>query len=556
MLESEAYKTYLAYATGEKIPKPKYVKNKVDSESSPKKKTSTTAKGKRLKTSAKAVKPTKKKQPAKTSKAKGLTIGSDEGTGSKPRVPDVPTYRSDDEQISWKYSDKEDYDEVGLNDDDEDNDDDDDDADGQDDENQDDVNEQTDLDNDGPRYYSGGGYEVLFIRGVNTRFRKKKGLVRGSEGSVMIGESVPAGIRGALNANEWRLRKLLGSFIYMLPHAHYFETTFASSEQVEVLRNDTGYTIQSVQHNPGPGHPNTFYYSDSDESDDDEPSEMIEDQKSIHYLSGSPTPSDPETDTLLPHHDSTSQEVDDDKFDPEGEILFLEGLLNDKISSDPPPLELNNDSEGDILFLENLLKDEPLEVNKSEINPLIREPPNTFLMRDEEIKLNSHEDIDDLVPIPRNKESDESEMETIMDEVQINSTQSTAQIPPQYEKCGGLQKKAHSKNNKSKIDKSLLHLVLRYYSGGGNEVLFIRGVSTGSERKKVQYEDHKLSTQDQEVRHNEEESDEESEEENDEEIQGANVEEKELDEEETNDEDEANELYRDVNINLEGRDIE
>ncbi|GKA66644.1 hypothetical protein Tco_0766452 [Tanacetum coccineum] len=57
----------------------------------------------------------------------------------------------------------------------------------------------------------------------------------------------------------------------------------------------------------------------------------------------------------------------------------------------------------------------------------------------------------------------------------------------------------------------------------------------------------KLSTQDQEVRHNEEESDEE--------IQGANVEEEELDEEETNDEDEANELYRDVNVNLEGRDI-
>ncbi|GJZ30029.1 hypothetical protein Tco_0575076 [Tanacetum coccineum] len=162
----DAQELLFAYATGEKIPKPKYVKNKVDSESSPKKKTSTTAKGKRLKTSAKAVKPTKKKQPAKTSKAKGLT-GSDEGTGSKPRVPDVPTYRSDDEQISWKYSDKEDYDEVGLNDDDddndddedndddddndddEDNDDDDDDADNQDDHDQDDVNEQTDLDNDG-----------------------------------------------------------------------------------------------------------------------------------------------------------------------------------------------------------------------------------------------------------------------------------------------------------------------------------------------------------------------------------------------------------------------
>ncbi|GJY28784.1 hypothetical protein Tco_0404551 [Tanacetum coccineum] len=130
--------------------------------------------------------------------------------------------------------------------------------------------------------------------------------------------------------------------------AHYSKTTFASSKQVEVLGNDTGYTIQSVQHNPGLGHPNTFYYLDSDESDDDEPSEMIEDQKSIHHLSGSPTPSSDhvvaslspsltptrysdsileETDTLLPHHDSTSPEVDDDKFDPEGDILFLEGLL-------------------------------------------------------------------------------------------------------------------------------------------------------------------------------------------------------------------------------------
>ncbi|GKE86674.1 reverse transcriptase domain-containing protein [Tanacetum coccineum] len=49
--------------------------------------------------------------------------------------------------------------------------------------------------------------------------------------------------------------------------ANYSKTTFTSSEQVEVLGNDTGYIIQSVQHNPGLGHPNTFYYSDSDESD-------------------------------------------------------------------------------------------------------------------------------------------------------------------------------------------------------------------------------------------------------------------------------------------------
>ncbi|GJV37134.1 hypothetical protein Tco_1409611 [Tanacetum coccineum] len=98
-------------------------------------------------------------------------------------------------------------------------------------------------------------------------------------------------------------------------------------------------------------------------------------------------------------------------------------------------------------------------------------------MGDEEFKLNSHEDIDDHVPIPmvskkpldsldcisntfdmtitdplfdldseftlnsdnpifgiHNEESDESETETIMDEVQNNSPQNTAQIPPLYEK--------------------------------------------------------------------------------------------------------------------------
>ncbi|GJX53312.1 reverse transcriptase domain-containing protein [Tanacetum coccineum] len=187
--------------------------------------------------------------------------------------------------------------------------------------------------------------------------------------------------------------------------AHYSETTFASRKRVEVLGKKTGYTIQNVQHNPGPGHPNTFYYSDSDESDNEEPSKMIKEQKSIHHSSGSPTPS-------------------------------------------------------------SVLVDEPLEANKSEINPLIREPPNTFLMGDEEIKLNSHEDINNLVPIPRvsekpldsldcisktfdmtitdplfdfdyeftlnsdnpifsihNEESDESETETIIYEVQNHSPQ-------------------------------------------------------------------------------------------------------------------------------------
>ncbi|GJU98332.1 hypothetical protein Tco_1327603 [Tanacetum coccineum] len=182
MLESEAYKTYHAYATGEKIPKPKYVKNKADPESSPKKKSAQASKGKRLKTSTKVAKLVKKKQPATTSKEKGLNVlyevalsegeqiklatkriliqthsshtsglGAHEGTGVIPGVPDVPTYNSDDEQISWKSSDEEDDDEVSMSKVDDDNADDDqinDNVDNEGDDDQDDDNEQTESDND------------------------------------------------------------------------------------------------------------------------------------------------------------------------------------------------------------------------------------------------------------------------------------------------------------------------------------------------------------------------------------------------------------------------
>ncbi|GKG37239.1 hypothetical protein Tco_0447412, partial [Tanacetum coccineum] len=111
--------------------------NKADSESSPKKNSSQASKGKRIKTSIKVAKPVKKKQPTIMSKEKGLNVlpevalskveqiklatkrsliqthnshancsGTDEGTGVIPGVPDVPTYNSDDEQISWKSSDE------------------------------------------------------------------------------------------------------------------------------------------------------------------------------------------------------------------------------------------------------------------------------------------------------------------------------------------------------------------------------------------------------------------------------------------------------------------
>ncbi|GJV38598.1 hypothetical protein Tco_1411075 [Tanacetum coccineum] len=151
-------------------------------------------------TSAKRVKPAKKKQSA--TKSKGLMVlsdvalteaeqmkitlersktqqhsfhesgsGADEGTGVTPGVPDVPSYDSEAEQISWKSNDEEDDDEVNIgddNDDDADNqdddgqeydeqdddiqDDDDQEHDEQDDEEQDDVNEQTDSNNDGDEF--------------------------------------------------------------------------------------------------------------------------------------------------------------------------------------------------------------------------------------------------------------------------------------------------------------------------------------------------------------------------------------------------------------------
>ncbi|GJS35026.1 hypothetical protein Tco_0533408 [Tanacetum coccineum] len=117
-------------------------------------------------------------------------------------------------------------------------------------------------------------------------------------------------------------------------------------------------------------------------------------------------------------------------------------------------------------FLKKLFKDKPSEAKKLEIDLLIREPSDTFLMGDTEIKLNPLMDIDDPVPIPsvsekpldsldpiletfdmtitnplfdfdseftlnsddpifdiQNEESDESETETIIEELQIHSSQ-------------------------------------------------------------------------------------------------------------------------------------
>ncbi|GKD26105.1 hypothetical protein Tco_1232319 [Tanacetum coccineum] len=123
-LESIAYKTYYAYASGEKTPKPKYVRKKADSDTSPKKKTDPATKGSRLKSSAKVAKSDKKKQPAKMPKTKGLAVlsevtGTDKGAGVRLEVPDVPKYDSKSDEESWTFSQDDDdtKDESDMNDD-------------------------------------------------------------------------------------------------------------------------------------------------------------------------------------------------------------------------------------------------------------------------------------------------------------------------------------------------------------------------------------------------------------------------------------------------------
>nr|GEW55185.1 hypothetical protein [Tanacetum cinerariifolium] len=143
----KAYKEYYTVASGAAPPKTKAsfrkTKSSFDTTITP-----PTVAGTRLSTSAKG------KQPAKASKAKSLTVlfnvamteaeqiklamkrslqqthisqasglGTDEGTGIIPGVPDVPTEDSV-EEISWKLSDDDDDDDVDEKSDDQDNDDD------------------------------------------------------------------------------------------------------------------------------------------------------------------------------------------------------------------------------------------------------------------------------------------------------------------------------------------------------------------------------------------------------------------------------------------------
>ncbi|GKA12386.1 hypothetical protein Tco_0691932 [Tanacetum coccineum] len=192
MLESEAFKTYHAYATSEKVPKLKATKKKTYSESSPITKPTQASKGKKIKTSAKGDKPAKTKSKGlivlsevALSKAEQMKLatkqsliefhishasgsgngvylqsevpdeqqltgsGTNKRAGDKPEVPDVPEYRSESKEESWTFSQGENEDE-----DDENNNDEDDDEHETDDEDNDQVNnnQRTDSDDDGDNF--------------------------------------------------------------------------------------------------------------------------------------------------------------------------------------------------------------------------------------------------------------------------------------------------------------------------------------------------------------------------------------------------------------------
>ncbi|GKE29840.1 hypothetical protein Tco_1445224 [Tanacetum coccineum] len=153
MLESKAYKTYYAFASGEKAPKPKYVRKKANSDTSLKKNPVQATKGTRLKTKVKVTKSDKKKQPAKKPKAKGLVVlsevalteakqlklatkrsktqfhnshanGSGDGVDTQSKVPDEQQQKTSDsnEEDDDDVDDSRDEDDDGDNDDDDDND--------------------------------------------------------------------------------------------------------------------------------------------------------------------------------------------------------------------------------------------------------------------------------------------------------------------------------------------------------------------------------------------------------------------------------------------------
>ncbi|GKD46161.1 hypothetical protein Tco_1270806 [Tanacetum coccineum] len=137
LLDFVAYKTYYAIASGAEPPKSRKSQKKSDSAISSKESPSKKKYTKDKKVAATKSKPTKKKAPVKADRGKGdetnyesgvldeqhrKTSSTNEGTGTKSGVPDVPKYDSESEKESWVDSGEEDDDENDSEDEDDDDD--------------------------------------------------------------------------------------------------------------------------------------------------------------------------------------------------------------------------------------------------------------------------------------------------------------------------------------------------------------------------------------------------------------------------------------------------
>nr|GEW77331.1 hypothetical protein [Tanacetum cinerariifolium] len=106
LLDSVAYKTYFAIASGAEPPKSRKSQKKSDSVISSKESPSKKKSAKAKKVVATKPKPNKKKAPSMADSGKG----TDEGTSTKPRVLDVPKYDFESKKESWSDSGEKDND--------------------------------------------------------------------------------------------------------------------------------------------------------------------------------------------------------------------------------------------------------------------------------------------------------------------------------------------------------------------------------------------------------------------------------------------------------------
>ncbi|GKA17256.1 hypothetical protein Tco_0697093 [Tanacetum coccineum] len=116
MLESKAYQTYYAFASGEKAPKPKYIRKKADSNTSPKKKPVQANKGDRVDTQSKVPDEQQQKSSSIDEGTEGDDTNDDDSEeteldndGDDLTYPILSTYKVEDQE-----EEKEDNEEVSF----------------------------------------------------------------------------------------------------------------------------------------------------------------------------------------------------------------------------------------------------------------------------------------------------------------------------------------------------------------------------------------------------------------------------------------------------------